>query len=240
MVDAQWYVPQSRKRLFVVAKMGGLEAGDAPEDKSPLRPPAVTRFIEANADLRVTPLRLPRPPITQQSLGSVVERLRENDERWWAPERVWRFVRSLSQRNRGRLSLMRNGSSAEWATAYRRTRNGSAVWEIRKDGIAGCLRTAAGGSSKQALVEVNRGEPRVRWMTPLEYARLQGAASFRVPESVSDNQALSGFGDAVCVPALEWIVRECLNPMVDPSERSQAAHAPEIRVSQNGVGHVKD
>ena len=49
------------------------------------------------------------------------------------------------------------------------------MWEIRSDDIAGCLRTARGGSSRQALVEAGHGELRVRWMTPREYARLQGA-----------------------------------------------------------------
>jgi DNA (cytosine-5)-methyltransferase 1 len=46
-------------------------------------------------------------------------------------------------------------------------------------------------------------------MTAREYARLQGVPdSFNI--SVPYLQALFGFGDAVCVPVVEWIVRGCL------------------------------
>ena len=228
IADAQWYVPQSRKRLFIAARVGGLADSGARWEDSPLRPPALARFIDGNPDLGLVPLRLSSPPADRQSLDSVVERLDDSDERWWEPKRVRMFVASLAERHRERMRLMLDSRSTEWATAYRRTRNGRAVWEIRADGIAGCLRTAAGGSSRQALLETARGIARVRWMTPLEYARLQGAEGYRVPESVSDNQALSGFGDAVCVPALEWIVRECLNPLAEPSISPPADSSSEL------------
>ena len=222
LTDAKWYVPQSRKRLFIVGRRGGFTERPAQWGESPLRPPALLRFIEANCDLRLAPLRSPPPPTAGVSLESVIERLSEGDGRWWSAERASQFVAALSERHHERLTSMIAGSSLAWATAYRRTRNGRSVWEIRSDGIAGCLRTSGGGSSKQALVEAGLGGARVRWMTPLEYARLQGAEDYRVPESVSDNQALFGFGDAVCVPALEWIVRECLNPIVVPSPDGMA------------------
>jgi DNA (cytosine-5)-methyltransferase 1 len=49
-------------------------------------------------------------------------------------------------------------------------------------------------------------------MTPREYARLQGVSdAYRI--TVSDGQALFGFGDAVCVPAVEWLARHALNPL---------------------------
>ena len=222
LTDAKWYVPQSRKRLFIVGRRDGFTDRPVQWGESPLRPPALARFIEANSDLRLAPLRSPLPPTAEVSLESVIERLSASDKRWWNPEGASKFVAALSERHHERLTLMMEGSSLAWATAYRRTRNGRSVWETRADGIAGCLRTSGGGSSKQALVEAGLGEARVRWMTPLEYARLQGAEDYLVPESVSDNQALFGFGDAVCVPALEWIVRECLNPIVVPSTDGMA------------------
>ena len=215
ITDAKWYVPQSRKRLFIVGRLSKSSSGSLKWPESPLRPPSLTRFIEEHPDLLLSPL--PSPPIPTKgvsSLKSVIERLDKTDERWWGPEKISRFLTSLSDRNGEKLSEMMKGSSHVWATAYRRTRSGRSRWEIRSDGIAGCLRTSSGGSSKQALVETSCGQVRVRWMTPLEYARLQGADEYRVPESISNNQALFGFGDAVCVPALEWIIREYLNPVV--------------------------
>ena len=40
-----------------------------------------------------------------------------------------------------------------------------------------------------------------------------GADDFRI--TVPSNQALFGFGDAVCVPVVEWIARYYLNPIIE-------------------------
>jgi DNA (cytosine-5)-methyltransferase 1 len=88
------------------------------------------------------------------------------------------------------------------------------VWEIRADELSGCLRTARGGSSKQAVVEAGRGNVRVRWMTATEYARLQGAPDFKL-DGVRESAALFGFGDAVCVPAVAWIAKMYLRPLLE-------------------------
>jgi DNA (cytosine-5)-methyltransferase 1 len=94
---------------------------------------------------------------------------------------------------------------------------------VRFDGLAGCLRTPRGGSAKQVVIVIERGEVRMRWMTPREYARLQGASDYVLPENII--QGLFGFGDAVCVPVIEWIDRNMLTPVFEASaeERSPAA-----------------
>ena len=81
--------------------------------------------------------------------------------------------------------------------------------ELRVDGIAGCLRTPRGGSGRQILVKAGFGEFHARLLTPRECARLMGAGDFKI--SFSLNQALFGFGDAVCVPVIEWIAKHYLN-----------------------------
>jgi DNA (cytosine-5)-methyltransferase 1 len=50
-------------------------------------------------------------------------------------------------------------------------------------------------------------------MTPREYARLQGAPDF-VLNDVTRGEAIMGFGDAVCVPAYEWLATQYLAPLV--------------------------
>ena len=40
-----------------------------------------------------------------------------------------------------------------------------------------------------------------------------GADDYRITGSV--NQALFGFGDAVCVPVIEWIAENYLNPVLN-------------------------
>jgi len=52
-----------------------------------------------------------------------------------------------------------------------------------------------------------------RLLTPRECARLMGADDYKI--SVPLNQALFGFGDAVCAPVIEWIVIYYLNPLVN-------------------------
>jgi DNA (cytosine-5)-methyltransferase 1 len=96
---------------------------------------------------------------------------------------------------------------------YRRVRGGQQKAELRKDGLAGCLRTARGGSSRQMLVRVGQRTIKMRLMTPREYARLQGVPD-DYPLPLQNNQALTGFGDAVCVPVIVWIAKNILNPLV--------------------------
>ena len=99
-------------------------------------------------------------------------------------------------------------------TAYRRTRNGKPVWELRDDDIAGCLRTARGGSSKQAVAFLGNGAARVRWMTGAEYAKLQGAGEFNI-DGFTESQVHYAFGDAVAVPAVSWLMRAAVLPALD-------------------------
>lgn len=222
IVDARRFVAQSRPRLFVVATTQ--PPTDADDWASELRPPLITRFAAANPDLRLHAARLRLPPTVVRTLTEVVERLHSQDPRWWDRERVERFARSMSPIQVERLERLRSSRRLGWATAYRRTRQGRAVWEIRADEISGCLRTARGGSSRQALVEAGRGNVRVRWMTPREYARLQGAPEYNFT-TVTDNQARFGFGDAVCVPVVEWIARTYLVPLLDTEEQAALAYA---------------
>lgn len=118
----------------------------------------------------------------------------------------------------------------KYRTAYRRTRNGVAVWEVRPDDISGCLRTARGGSSKQAVVRLGNKRLQVRWMTPREYARLMGAGDYDL-SAARNNQALFGFGDAVAVPAVSWLAENYLMPLV---RGALAAQTSDTRVIAHG------
>ena len=52
-----------------------------------------------------------------------------------------------------------------------------------------------------------------RHQAPREYARLQGVPD-HYPIPLQINQALTGFGDAVCVPVIAWIAENVLNSLV--------------------------
>jgi DNA (cytosine-5)-methyltransferase 1 len=117
------------------------------------------------------------------------------------------------------------GESISYATAFRRVRAGKSMAELRTDGIAGCLRTPRGGSGRQILLRAGRGRRRVRLLTAREAARLQGAPDDYVID-VPLNQALFGFGDAVCVPAVEWVVRHWLAPAATELRSTDNVRSP--------------
>lgn len=210
-LDARRFVPQSRPRLFIV----GAEQPPQDEDTSitALRPAWLQNPFN-DPDLRTHRAKLPEPPsMLESGLSDVIEPMELGDERWWDDDRTKAFLTSLSRVQHKRLEALRQGDEPAYRTAYRRTRHGKPVWEIRPDDISGCLRTARGGSSKQAVVQAGDSKVRVRWMTPLEYARLMGAGGYHL-DGLRRNQALFGFGDAVCVPVVAWIAGNYLMPLV--------------------------
>lgn len=210
-IDARRFVPQSRPRLFLV---GALEPFAAAEDlDSDLRPDWL-QTVYGDPTLRTHQAELPHlpKPLTEGFTDSA-EDIPEDDGRWWSPERITAFRESLSPVQTDRLDALISDDQVSFRTAYRRTRKGVPVWEVRADDIAGCLRTARGGSSKQAVVKAGRGGLSIRWMTPREYARLMGAGDYRL-DGLRDTQILFGFGDAVCVDVVAWLGQNYLMPLV--------------------------
>ncbi len=209
-MDARRFLPQSRPRLFLVGAQNPPE--DVAEPNSELRPDWL-QWVYGDSSLRTHRAALPAPPSPRLTgLGEMIEEMPTGDERWWNRERTDAFIASLSPMQRERMAAMRRGPGVKYRTAYRRTRGGVAVWEVRPDDISGCLRTARGGSSKQAVVRLGNKRAQVRWMTPREYARLMGAGEYDL-SGARTNQALFGFGDAVAVPAVEWLGKNYLLPL---------------------------
>lgn len=210
-LDARWFVPQSRPRLFVVGVR--TPPADTP-GANPMLRPAWLRAPFDDESLQTHQYLLPDiDPSPDISLSRAVERLPADDVRWWDAGRVASFEAQLSPLQVDRLKKLRKTRKMTHRTAYRRTRQGKPQWEIRPDDIAGCLRTARGGSSKQAVVEVGHGQLKVRWMTGVEYARLMGAGGYTIAGH-KDGHLVFGFGDAVCVPAVAWLAEHYLMPMV--------------------------
>lgn len=210
-LDGRRFVAQSRPRIFVVGSIDVPE--EDTEDVSTLRPEWLQGVFQ-DETLVTHRAALPEPPAMMTvGLSDVIEAMGPRDIRWWEAERKKRFLDSLSPVQRGRLDAMKASELVTYRTAYRRTRAGVPVWEIRADEISGCLRTARGGSSKQAVVMAGQGRIAVRWMTPLEYARLMGAPDYNL-KGLRDSQILFGFGDAVVVPAVQWVGDNYLAPLI--------------------------
>jgi DNA (cytosine-5)-methyltransferase 1 len=130
---------------------------------------------------------------------------------WWSRQRCDYVLSQMSPKHADQAQAMIRGHTVRYGTVFRRVRNGKSMAELRTDGIAGCLRTPRGGSGRQILFAAGESRFNVRLLTPRECAGLMGVDDFTI--NVSLNQALFGFGDAVCVPVIEWIANNYLNPL---------------------------
>ncbi len=83
--------------------------------------------------------------------------------------------------------------------------------ELRLDGLAGCLRTPSGGSSRRYVLVCEAGRARARRLTGREAARLMGVPdAYRLP--ASETAALKLMGDAVAVPVVRALSDGLLRP----------------------------
>ena len=212
IVDAACFVPQSRQRLFVIGiKTREASAlNDTPGFyESEVRPPALASFILMHPDISWRIGDVPPLPRCSKRLADILEDLPPNHQMWWSRQRCDYMLNQMSTKHRDQADAMIRGTTIRYGTVFRRVRNGKSMAELRTDGIAGCLRTPRGGSGRQILFAAGKGRFSVRLLTPRECACLMGADKFVL--KVPLNQALFGFGDAVCVPVIEWIAKNYLN-----------------------------
>lgn len=192
-------------------------------DPEPLETMRPRRLLEKLGTTKLktgwVPLMLPQLPSENRNLDQCIDK--DDSQDWWKEWRVKKHLNEMHVAHLRRITTLRKGDSVSVGTIYRRVREGKSRSEIRTDGLAGCLRTPRGGSSKQIVFTAGQGKIRMRWMTPREYARLQGCPDY--PIEVDRNQALWGFGDAVCVPVISWIAENVLSQFFPHRQLQQAA-----------------
>ncbi|WP_338848315.1 DNA cytosine methyltransferase [Massilia sp. W12] len=204
LLDAVRWLPQSRPRVFVIA----LRADIAPPPElcaaGPQWPhPAPIQQAAAGLQDWIW-WRLPAPPARTQDLADLIE--------WDAPCQqgagAAHDLSLIAPAHKARLQSL--GDCV--APGYKRTRNGRQVLELRFDGVAGCLRTPGGGSSRQYLVLQKQGRLHSRLLTARETARLMGAPEhYQLPGSY--NAAYKAMGDAVAAPVAAWLAQHLLLPL---------------------------
>lgn len=221
IIDAARFVPQSRQRLFVVGTQGA--RWQMPIRPSELRPRALVDFIERHDDIRWNLRELPALPAHGLLLPDILDDLPEDDPHWWSAERALYLLNQMSPRHGATAAAMVAAPAWSYGTVFRRMRNGASMAELRTDGVAGCLRTPKGGSGRQILFKAGFGGFFVRLITAREAARLMGAGEYTI--TVPLNQALFGFGDAVCVPVVKWIAENYLTLAAQAHITAGASHA---------------
>jgi len=228
-LDARFFLPQSRPRIFIVGlhdSMIGCCPYRMSNDDFCLGADNWEAKLKNNTDLRpkrltelMLNIELPTgwfcsdietPQIARAALADFIDV--DEYQEWWDEQQVMKHYFMMSDEHRNEVDSLKHSGKMVIGTIFRRKRKGETRAEVRFDGTAGCLRTPKGGSARQIVIVVNGDQLKMRWMSPREYARLQGAEDFPLVGGV--NQQLFGFGDAVCVPAITWIAQKVLNPIV--------------------------
>ena len=219
-IDAAAFLPQSRPRVFVVA------ARDAPPpalvSASPWHTKAVqaafARLPEALA-ARWIWWALPAPPPRNADLAALLEP--DAHVAWHLREATARWLALMGPLHRERVEAARRRGGRAVGAIFRRMRaeDGRRVQraEARFDGLAGCLRTPRGGSSRQALVVIDDGAVLTRLIAPREAARLMGLPdSYALPAATTS--ALMVAGDGVAVPVVRWLAEQLLEPLLGAAQ----------------------
>jgi len=229
LIDAALFSPQSRPRLFIIAHKGRIPAGLEADGPDPTYHPTNLRAaVEALSDtthLAWVWWRLPHPKKRNTDLASLLD-LSPPETAWRSDAAVAKLIDQMAPLHRQRFEAALENPNWNAGAVFRRIRieNGQRIQraEIRYDGLAGCLRTPAGGSSKQLLLVTENNRARLRAVSAREAARLMGLdESYRLP--AAETNALKVVGDGVSVPVVRWLGEHLLAPLATGGSARAAA-----------------
>jgi DNA (cytosine-5)-methyltransferase 1 len=229
LIDAALFSPQSRPRLFIIAHKGRIPGGLEADSPDPTFHPSNLRAaVEALPDtthLAWVWWRLPQPTKRNADLASLLDR-NPPEAMWRSAAATAKLIGQMAPLHRQRVEAALENPNWNAGAVFRRIRieNRQRIQraEIRYDGLAGCLRTPAGGSSKQLLLVTENGHVRLRAVSAREAARLMGLDdNYRLP--AAETSALKVVGDGVSVPVVRWLGEHLLAPLATGGSARAAA-----------------
>jgi DNA (cytosine-5)-methyltransferase 1 len=162
--------------------------------------------------------RLAAPVGRNLQLADILEP--DSHVRWRSDAQTGQLMNQMAPLHRQRLEAAAAAGRTVGAV-FRRTRAGIPQAEIRLDGLAGCLRTPRGGSSRQMILVAGDGPARSRFLTAREGARLMGLADdYVLPPSQS--AGLKVVGDGVNASVVAWLAGGLLEPLLAATARAAA------------------
>jgi DNA (cytosine-5)-methyltransferase 1 len=228
LMDAAKFVPQSRPRVFIVAVRDDVSIPhilSAEEPQPAWHPPQLVKAVKRlDADAREAWIwwRIPPPDYPPPPLEALIEE-DPLDVRWHSSVETKRLLSMMTELNYLKVKSMMSSGRRTVGTVYKRTREGAQRAELRCDGVAGCLRTPAGGSSRQLILVAERHVVRSRLISSREAARLMGLPDSYILPSVYNN-AYHVVGDGVVVPVVRHLSATILEPLLmKGSPRATAA-----------------
>ncbi|MCA3555243.1 DNA cytosine methyltransferase [Aestuariivirga sp.] len=228
VIDAVHFLPQSRPRLFVVCQKRGEQYRPELVADAPIRPWHNEAVYQAYSSLPSHLgavwrwWRLPIPKPRQLNLADMLER-DDDVSTWHSDAETSRLLSMMSPTNLEKVKVAQASGERTVGTIYKRTRNEERLGrvqraEVRFDGIAGCLRTPGGGSSRQIILVVDKKKIRSRLLTVREAANLMGvpkSADYAIPENYNDGYHI--FGDGLAVPAVSFLREHLLDRLTGPA-----------------------
>ncbi len=216
IIDAKDFVPQSRKRVFVIGIRKDVFIDPSLVSSTPLPYCHSTQLIRSYEQLDDKLQRnwlwfnISKPSGRKSDLLDILEPFDETP--WNSDEKTASILAKMSGVNLKKVEAAGNVGKPVVGGLFMRTRQAGksrrVFAEVRFDGVSGCLRTPNGGSSRQSILYVNGLDVRSRLITPRETARLMGLPdSYKLPRN--NNSALHLTGDGVAVPVVKHL-RECL------------------------------
>lgn len=234
VINAALFVPQSRPRLFVIGVRADLEVDPtlvAPEPLEPFHTRGLQSAVERlPASLRKQMLwwNMPVPSRRNTVFADMIEE-NPTSVAWHTAAETKQLLAMMSPVNLAKVNAAKRAGHRVVGGIYRRTRldeKGMKVQraEVRFDDISGCLRTPAGGSSRQSIIVVDGAKVRTRLISARETARLMGLDDdYKLPRNY--NEAYHLTGDGVAVPVVRHLAHHILEPllgMVEVAERVAA------------------
>lgn len=230
VINAALFLPQSRPRLFVVGVRGDIDIDQALVCSGPIAPfhtPALQRAFD-----RVAPEALehrvwwnvPIPPRRVTTFADLIEE-EPDSVKWHTPAETAQLQAMMSPINRDKVENAKRAGRRMVGGVYKRTRPtemGGKVQraEVRFDEIAGCLRTPAGGSSRQVIIVVEGQSVRSRLVSARETARLMGLPeTYRLPRNY--NEAYHLTGDGVVVDVVRHLAEHLFEPVLGLSKAQE-------------------
>ncbi len=223
VINAALFVPQSRPRLFVIGVRDDVEFDEARLSPSPIPPfhtAALQRAfdrVETEALKRRLWWNVPAPPQRNGTFADLVEE-HPNSVDWHTPAESDQILKLMSPVNRAKVEHARRAGRRMVGGVYKRTRHderGAKVQraEVRFDDVSGCLRTPAGGSSRQVIMVVDEQTVKTRLISSRETARLMGLDdTYILPRNY--NEAYHLTGDGVAVHVVRHLAEHIFEPLL--------------------------
>lgn len=229
VIDANHFVPQSRPRVFFIAVDASRDISRSLEGTGPhpvWHPSALCAAHEklpASAAKEWVWWQMPVPPRRNIGFVDIIEE-KPTGCRWHSKAETERLISMMTPLHVQKIEMAKASGRKQVGGVYKRTRVDAAGVkrqraEVRFDDTAGCLRTPAGGSSRQSIIVVDGKSVRSRLLSPREAARLMGLEdTFKLPERYNDAYHVAG--DGVCVPVVRYLAHHVLEPLIGREDRS--------------------